>query len=791
MPAGAATNGLQFPSLTFLTTALHRFALFRPSALLASYLTMNPSSDQPDSMPDTQPLSSQTDAPVDVDWDQLAGFVEGFLEAWESNGFGPLLSDHLPPQHGTLRRMTLIELVKVDLEYRHSSDGPALRLEDYLAEYPELGKPDGVPSELIHEEFHIRRAAGESIRMQDCIERFPDKADTLARMFQLETTSNMDPSGTSLAEAFQPGERVGDFYLMSSLGTGAFGSVFLARQESMQRLVALKISGDRGSEGQTLAQLDHPNIVRVHDQTRLPEQNLRLLYMQFAAGGTLQPVIRASNAARHKTGRIVAECIAAAVEKTGLMSAGSIPLRGGIADKPWAEVTCQLGMELAQALHYAHGRGILHRDIKPANVLLEANGAAKLADFNISFSSAIDGATPAAYFGGSLAYMSPEQLQAFDPTHATKPDDLDARADVFSLGVLLWEFFYGQRPFDDESIAGNISESLSSMIQLRHAGVGTPPAPPANAVEQLLHQILCRCLSADPDDRYQTANEVARDLGLCLQPRVAQLMQRSRTGWRRLASAWPLAALLFAAIFPHVPASFFNYVYNERAIVQQLSKEAGSVFTRMVIAINAIAFSIGFACCIWYTRPVVRRLLQKNTEEQITASQIRCRALRYSRFVTVLGISEWCIAGMAYPVALNAAEALDLKWQAHFFVSLLVCGLVAAAYPFFLTATLSVRAFVPALLRHDRLHADDVTELHRLSDQSIWSLYLAGGVPAVGMMILLSTQDTADSKFPLQVFSVLGAFGFAFALSLARSLQSDIEALLESSRLLAEADAGE
>ena len=140
-----------------------------------------------------------------------------------------------------------------------------------------------------------------------------------------------------------PGDHLGDFYLMSTLGTGAFGSVFLARQESMQRMVALKISGDKGTEGQTLAQLDHPNIVRVYDQTRLPEQNLRLLYMQFAAGGTLQAVVRASQSQAKKTGAIVKQCVAQSLNQTGVLSPEDVPLKAGLADKSWAEVTCQLG----------------------------------------------------------------------------------------------------------------------------------------------------------------------------------------------------------------------------------------------------------------------------------------------------------------------------------------------------------------------------------------------------------------------------------------------------------------
>ena len=155
--------------------------------------------------------------------------------------------------------------------------------------------------------------------------------------------------------------------------------------------------------------------------------------------------------------------------------------------------------------------------------------------------------------------------------------------------------------------------------------------------------------------------------------------------------------------------------------------------------------------------------------------------------MTILGITEWFIAGLVYPVGLHMITGgLAMKWYLHFFGSLLICGLVAAAYPFFLTATLSLRAFLPVLLRQSRLTEDDVGQLHRLSEQSAWSLYLAGGVPAAGMMILLTTQDAADphSAFTLKVLSIVGAFGFAYLLSLAKSLQADIEALQQAARLL-------
>ncbi len=223
----------------------------------------------------TSPHGSPEDTQNEVDWDLLASHVEAFLEEWEANGYGPQLGDHLPKNAPSQRPLVLIELIKVDLEYRHSNDGPALRLEDYAAEYPELISSGCIPSELIHEEFHARTTAGETVEVSEYFERFPNQADDIRRVFHLEGTDGSAVTGADLCEAYKPGDHIGDFYLMSALGTGAFGSVVLARQESMQRMVALKVSCDKGTEGQTLAQLDHPNIVRVYDQTRLPDDNLR------------------------------------------------------------------------------------------------------------------------------------------------------------------------------------------------------------------------------------------------------------------------------------------------------------------------------------------------------------------------------------------------------------------------------------------------------------------------------------------------------------------------------------
>lgn len=722
---------------------------------------------------------------TEAKWELLSQQLDAFCTAWKTDGFGPPIQEFVASDDAKTRRFILVELIKVDLENRYALDAAILSLEDYQEEHPELIQPDGMPAELIYEEFHLKQAAGQQPEINDCLCRFPDKAGELLQLLQVEDPDETQLTGSSFAETYEIGDHIDDFYLMSALGAGAFGSVFLARQESMQRLVALKVSGDKGSEGQTLAQLDHPNIVRVYDQVRLPEQKVRLLYMQFAAGGTLQAVIRKAKTTPHKTGQIVADCIADALNYTGVLSADNVSLTSGLNRKTWPEVVCHIGRELSLALHYAHQQGILHRDVKPANVLLAANGTPKLADFNISFSSELEGQNAVAYFGGSLSYMSPEQLKAFHPSEATQPEDLDARSDVYSLAVLLWELLFGQRPFDDQAVTtDDLKTSLDGMLNLREAADQLVTTVDRDPVHSRLVLVLRRCLSPNAADRYKTAAEVAQELGWCRHPRVASILTSSTVGLKRAAVDRPLTAFLIAALSPHIIAAIFNFLYNESWVKNQVDTDIFSKFQMMVIAVNVVAFPLGFGLCIWFSRRVIKALKSDRTDgshvakETISAGRHDC--LKLPQLVTAIGVSEWVVAGLVYPVGLHMlAGPLLLKWHIHFFSSLLICGLIAAAYPFYLSTSLCIRTFLPALMTRDTLRQSDLDLLTRLSDQSVISLYLAGGVPAAGMLFLLSTQETGDqlSNSALKILSVLGAVGFAWLLTAARSLQADIDAI--------------
>jgi serine/threonine protein kinase len=264
----------------------------------------------------------------------------------------------------------------------------------------------------------------------------------------------------------------------------------------MQRFVALKVSADQGMEPQTLAQLEHEHIVRVYDQKILAQRRMRLMYMQHIAGGTLNSVVETVRRTppAERRGQMLFEAIDRALEKAGKEPPSESWARRRLSTAPWPNVVCWLGARLAAALDYAHRRDVLHRDIKPANVLLNEEGSPKLADFNISYSSHVQGLTPAAYFGGSLPYMSTEQLQACHPGHDRAPEDLDGRSDTYSLGIMLWELLTGKRPFEDAPGDGNWTDTLEKMLWRRHDGV------PAEAIALLppdcppgLKDVLLKC----------------------------------------------------------------------------------------------------------------------------------------------------------------------------------------------------------------------------------------------------------------------------------------------------------
>ncbi|MFD4180616.1 serine/threonine-protein kinase [Rhodococcus sp. NPDC058514] len=582
------------------------------------------------------------------------------------------------------------------------------------------------------------------------------------------------------------GQRIDDFDLLMALGRGAFARVFLARQRSMHRLVAVKISHDHGSEPQTMAQLDHDYIVRVFDQRQLEGLGVRLLYMQYVPGGTLLAVLRRIRGSPREPrgGQVLLDAIDEALEAKGEIRPTDSSVRAEVAALTWPETIAWLGRRLAEALDHARRHGVIHRDIKPANVLLTAEGVPKLTDFNISFSDRVAGVSPVSYFGGSLAYMSPEQLAARHPQMAATAADLDTRSDLFALGVMLWELLTGRRPFRDAIDADESDASLGTMLDLRRHRVDPqveaelPPDCPAT-----LRRALLTCLEPDPRDRWPTGADLARQFELCLDPHARDLVDPPPGSWRLRLRRWAAPILVAGILVPNALGGLYNYTHNRTLIVGKLSPAAQQHFGQIQLIITVIAFPL-MAVLLAHLcrRPILvpLALLRGRTFDAVTLARARTDTLLLGDRVVVLFFAGWWIATAVNLIALRvAAGAIPRGSYVHFLASTVVCGAIAVAYPFFLVTFYAVRCLYPVLLPRELISADDARRLRGLERRSTRYLAVAASVPLVGIAgaTFLPAAELESVVVPIRVLCLGAIVAFIAAYWMFRQLEQDLRAL--------------
>ncbi|MCH7701540.1 MAG: protein kinase [Planctomycetes bacterium] len=337
--------------------------------------------------------------------------------------------------------------------------------------------------EIAHWEAHFRQC-------NTCSDQLKQTRDLLG---DLDAAGSVD-AGRSSAQA-RPGDpfphaeavptagtRIGDFEIVNELGRGGMGIVYRARQCSLDRIVALKVLPPAlgrtetavhrfRSEVRTAARLRHPHIVPIH---AWGEQDGVLHYaMELIEGRPLSEVI---DEQRRK----------------------SLGLQGTRA-REWFRRTARSMADVADALEHAHEQGIIHRDIKPQNLLVGTDGRIHVADFGLARALDDPGVTDTGEVVGTPAYMSPEQTSGHR-------DRVDRRSDVWSLGVTIYEVLTLRRPFDAPTRDRIID-------QIRNAD----PVRPRTIDREIpvdLETICLKMLEKEPDRRYATAYQLARDLRL-------------------------------------------------------------------------------------------------------------------------------------------------------------------------------------------------------------------------------------------------------------------------------------
>ncbi len=325
---------------------------------------------------------------------------------------------------------------------------------------------------------------GQPFRTEHLLSQHPHLHQALDELLDLAGEIAIGP------RAGEPLPTCDDIDVISRLGSGGMGSVYLARQRSLGgRPVALKVLpkwlASRSSkerfqrEARAIAGLRHPNIITIH---QFIELNDSFAYtMEFVAGGTLQRLIDASMTT-HMSQR------PALIHD--LLQAGE-----GVVIKDYARQIAAWGAAIADAMHAMHGAGLIHRDIKPSNILIRADATPLLSDFGLVFQVDQHTLTMPGAFAGSVAYAPPEQLRG--NMHSLTP-----HADVYSLGATLFQALTGRLPYLGAS-AVQVLASIEKGCDLRSLMREVPPD---------LTLIVCKALAPEPSLRYATAGEMSADL---------------------------------------------------------------------------------------------------------------------------------------------------------------------------------------------------------------------------------------------------------------------------------------
>lgn len=374
----------------------------------------------------------------------------------------------------------------------------APRMEDFLSRVEAEDR-----SGLLYELLILEASYGHKTDADSLNSRFPDHALVIRRALDWSVDGSSRPR-------LEPGRLVGRYRIGERIGEGRYSEVFLATDTELDRQVAIKSPKMAASstqrdlanlvrEAQMLAQLRHPNLLTIHDVIQV-EHQWPLFILEYLDGEEL-PV-----------------------------------------QSPWDDQKLDWLIRICRGLDYAHGKGLVHRDIKPSNIVIDSAGRPVLVDFGLAI-HADESSQRAGEAAGTLNYMSPEQV-------CGEAQWMDGRADIWSIGVILYQLLTGRLPFSGDTISG-IAEAI----------VGQPVRPPRQLdakIPKSLEEICLRCLAKDPEDRYPTAADLADALDHFRHP----IVHARRWGLRGMAAvlvltflAWTFVGLLGNADLVELPAA--------------------------------------------------------------------------------------------------------------------------------------------------------------------------------------------------------------------------------------------
>jgi WD40 repeat protein/serine/threonine protein kinase len=467
---------------------------------------------------------------------------------------------------------------------------------------------DREPLEQLAEEFIERHRRGEKPSLDDYVARYPQWADSIRALFptllEMEQLASVDGQATGPhgARPLDPGtlpERLGEYRILREIGHGGMGIVYEAVQESLGRHVALKVLPLHGllnptllerfkREARAAAKLHHTNIVPVFGVGE--DGGIHYFAMQYISGQGLDKVLdevrrlragtKTADSAPEQPGEVQSGSVAPALISgsfgghepstagTALAAApevegsrlASTPADGfSLTEGEYYRSVARAGVQVAEALAYAHRQGVLHRDVKPSNLLLDTRGTVWITDFGLAKMDDSDNLTDTGDVVGTLRYLAPERLEGRG----------DVRSEVYGVGVTLYEMLTLRPAFPE-------TDRLALLQQVRS---GEPPRPRQlkPEVPRDLETIVLKAMAKEPARRYQTALDLADELQRWLknepiQARPVGVLERT---WRWAKRRPAVAALIGVSVMAVLALLIVGLLYDARlgSLIREADRE--------------------------------------------------------------------------------------------------------------------------------------------------------------------------------------------------------------------------
>lgn len=571
---------------------------------------------------------------------------------------------------------------------------------------------------------------------------------------------------------YAPGEIIGDFQIQKLVGEGAFAKVYLARQISLSRQVALKVTTDVGKEARVMAGLEHDHIVQVFSETVLP-QGVRLICMQFVHGCTLQALIDSLSKLppEKRSGQAIIDLLDQNDTGNTIFNPAALRDRELLARSDYLGACLLLGSALAEALCFAHERGILHLDVKPANIMLNRYGRPMLTDFNVSLTPEDVAESNPAQLGGTLAYMSPEQHAVFTTKNMGLMAKINPRSDIYSLGIVITEMLTCAR------VQRTVSVDHSDVVL-----AGTEHLP--DEVASVLHV----AVQERPDDRFASADIFSAALDNCHKMVMIRRSIPNNGRWPQLALKHPVIALVLLALLPQFMGSVVNITYNSIRIVEDLTPAQKALFLEAIVPYNLVFYPLGI-WIVWRQLSFLHRELSKRRDRYLPdpagMAILRRRVLRTPYSIIAAASVGWLPGAIVFPLVIDWIEGpIGRTVYLHFAISFLSSWLITLTYSFLLIETIVLQIVYPRFWT-------GTCDIRKSAKQELRSIIarlkifqiMSGIIPLAGAAMIVGAGPELFDPQRYYVFQImvvglisLGMCGFVFAIKTSENVKRTVAA---------------